>query len=915
MEFTGERFVSTLNEPEISYEHWHRYLYASRFVKDKVVLDIASGEGYGSFLLSSSKALKVFGVDIDPEVVKSARKTYENTNLEFVNGSIASIPVSSGSIDVLISFETIEHVSELLQNMFLDEIERVLKPDGILIISTPNKRTYSDIPNYKNEFHVKEFYVDEFLDFLRPKFKYIELLGQKIFTSSYIWPQKDKTREFIEYNIKPTENGFVVSEDREKEILYAIAVCGNTNPFEAHSSLLVDKDDQVIKHKNGMIESKNKELALKDEYISLKQGELALKDEYIAQKDIEHAKLDKYLLDSQAHIHKLEELLKRRSIRFWLQKTKFILSYFTKGSYAVIRQGVKNPRIVLTSLKKIKQTGIQGFISNIKNVQAAESYLKLNTLFTYRQLREYPKISVVMPVYNVDEKWLALAVESVINQAYKNFELVIVDDGSTRKETLGYLKQIDHDNIIVQLNDSNQGISEASNNGVALATGDYIALLDNDDELRENALYEVARAINAHHPDVIYSDEARVDTMGNKKLPFLKPDWSPDLLRSQMYICHLLVFKKSLFEKIGGFNSRFDGSQDYDLMLRFSEHTAKIYHIPEILYFWREIESSTAMNPDSKPASHQTGLDALDQHLKRVYGNDAYSQETDYRQVYDARYGLSEDVRATIIIPSKDHCDLLADCIDSIIGKTSHGNYEILIMDNNSKEEKTRQWFKKITSKHDNIEVIEASYPFNWSMVNNHGARHAKGEVLVFLNNDTRIINPEWLTRICENVLRPEVGVVGGLLQYEDGTIQHAGVVVGMGGWADHIFKGARPLHYSHPFVSPMISRNVSAVTGACLGISRKIFDEVNGFNEDFIVCGSDVEIALKTLKKRYVNLYNPYVNLYHLESKTRTSYIPDKDFEMSKQVYAEFKQNGDPYYNMNLSLDNLNPTLKNMSI
>jgi len=221
MEFTGERFVSTLNEPEISYEHWHRYLYASCFVEDKVVLDIASGEGYGSFLLSSTSARKVIGIDIDPEAVKSARETYKSKNLEFINGSIASIPVASGSIDVLVSFETIEHVDEEHQSMFLDEIERVLKPNGILIISTPNKETYSDIPHYKNEFHIKEFYVDEFLDFLRPKFKYIELLGQKIFTSSYIWPHGNDRREFVEYNIKPTEKGFVVSEDRGHRLVPA----------------------------------------------------------------------------------------------------------------------------------------------------------------------------------------------------------------------------------------------------------------------------------------------------------------------------------------------------------------------------------------------------------------------------------------------------------------------------------------------------------------------------------------------------------------------------------------------------------------------------------------------------------------------------------------------------------------------
>jgi O-antigen biosynthesis protein len=379
-----------------------------------------------------------------------------------------------------------------------------------------------------------------------------------------------------------------------------------------------------------------------------------------------------------------------------------------------------------------------------------------------------------------------------------------------------------------------------------------------------------------------------------------------------MYVCHLLVFRKSVFEKTGGFDSRFDGSQDYDLMLRFSEHTSQIHHISKILYFWRETVSSTAINPDAKPASQLAGMAALDQHLKRVFGKGAAACKTEYRFVYDARYPLTGKEKASIIIPTRDHLALLSDCIHSILDRTGYPNYEILIMDNNSREEKTRRWFTEITAQYDHIRVVTAGYPFNWSKVNNHGARLATGEVLVFLNNDTRVIDPEWLTRICENACRPDIGVVGGLLLYEDDTIQHAGVVVGMGGWADHIFKNCPPVHYSHPFVSPMVPRNVSAVTGACLGISRNVFDAVNGFDENFIICGSDVEIALKALKKGYVNLYTPHVKLYHLESKSRTSYIPEKDFEMSEKAYAEFKRDGDPYFNENLSLESLKPLLKN---
>jgi GT2 family glycosyltransferase/ubiquinone/menaquinone biosynthesis C-methylase UbiE len=882
MEFTGERFVSSLTEPEISYEHWHRYLYTTRFVKDKVVLDIACGEGYGSFLLSTSNAKKVIGVDIDEEAVKNARNSYKNNDLEFVNGDVTSIPIESNKIDVIISFETIEHINEHQQKLFLLEIARVLKPDGILIISTPNKLTYSDLPDYKNEFHIKEFYVDEFLDFLRKEFEYIELLGQRIFTSSYIWSDKNNNN-FIEYNIKQTENGYVVTEDKDKEMLYAITVCSNHKLPGIYSSVLIDKDDIMMK----------------------------FKDNIINQKDEEYIKLHKYLRDTQNHIYKLEKMLQNRSIKFQFKKLISILEVLRSGAFSLSKQILKQPGLIRNVCKEVKSNGLKGLMEKVKIASVHDNYLKIKKIYKYEKLSSYPKISIIMPVYNVEQKWLKLAVESIINQHYDNWEFIIIDDGSTNNETIDFLKEIKHDKISITFNKENKGISSASNKAIELSTGEYIALLDNDDELREDALYEIACAINHHDPDVLYSDEAKVDRNGNKKLPFFKPDWSPDLLKTQMYIGHLLVFKKQLYNMVGGFNTKLDGSQDYDLMLRFSGYTSKIHHIPEVLYFWREIESSTSVNPDSKPASQLSGLEALNQHLKRTYGNDAYAKETNYRLVYDVRYKISEDVMISIIIPTKDKCDLLENCINSIIEKTSYENYEIIIMNNNSEEDKTYNWFRKITNQFSNIRVVDAFCPFNWSKINNQGALCAKGKVLVFLNNDTIVINSEWLTRLGENALRPDIGLVGGLLLYEDGTIQHAGVVVGMGGWADHVFKKIEPIHFGSPFISPMVTRNVSSVTGACLAISKTKFEELKGFNEKFIICGSDVDLSLKALKRGYFNLYNPYVNLYHIESKTRTSYIPDIDFKLSHDSYSEFIENGDPYYNINLSLKSLNPKIQ----
>ncbi len=370
-----------------------------------------------------------------------------------------------------------------------------------------------------------------------------------------------------------------------------------------------------------------------------------------------------------------------------------------------------------------------------------------------------------------------------------------------------------------------------------------------------------------------------------------------------MYLGHLIGFKKSLFEKVGGFRGEFNGSQDYDLLLRMTEMTDKIGHVPEILYHWRDLPSSTAANPESKPYAQTAGLNAIQEHLDRVYGKGAATaNETENLFVYDVRYHMNEEPKVSIIIPIKDHADLLKAAIDSIYAKTTYKNFEIIILNNNSEKEETFSYLKKVEEEHDNVIVKDAAFEFNWSRLNNYGMKFATGDVYVCLNNDVEVIEPEWLTRLVEKAIRKDVGVVGGLLLYEDNTIQHAGVVIGMGGWADHVFKGMKPQHYGSPFVSPMVTRNVSAVTGACLAVSKATIEKIGGFDEKFIVCGSDIELALRANQHGLVNIYDPNVRLYHYESKSRdASKIPQIDFDLSDQMYKTYRKNGDPYYNRNL--------------
>lgn len=522
------------------------------------------------------------------------------------------------------------------------------------------------------------------------------------------------------------------------------------------------------------------------------------------------------------------------------------------------------------------------------------------------------KFSFIMPTYNVDPALLATAIESVQSQTYSNWELCIVDDCSTDSSVYTTALSYECSNIKVIKLPENSGISVASNAAAEMAVGDYICPIDNDDVVKPNALEELYRRICVTKAAVLYTDNDVIDCDGNAIASFYKPDWSPDLMLSQMYVGHLICFQRKLFNELGGYDTSFDGSQDYDLFLRFMLTGVSIEHIAKVLYSWRAIESSTAMNPESKPYAHVAGRLALQKYVDSKYGNGVVKvNETNNYFVYDIRYPISPDAFASIIIPTKDHVDDLELALKSIISKTDFINYEIIVLNNNSNEARSLEYFSTLNERYNNVKVVDAPYAFNWSRLNNQGAKIARGNVLVFLNNDIEVISSDWLTRLVENCLREDIGVVGGLLTYPDGTIQHAGVVVGMGGWADHVYKGTEPIHYGNPFISPMVTRDVSAVTGACFAVSRDKFELLGGFDDRFIVCGSDVELCLKASKKGFNNLYVPQVRLTHYESKTRDpKAIPEIDFRLSEKMYRDYRISGDPFYNINLDYMKPVPTV-----
>lgn len=520
--------------------------------------------------------------------------------------------------------------------------------------------------------------------------------------------------------------------------------------------------------------------------------------------------------------------------------------------------------------------------------------------------------SIVVPLYNTEETCLSELLESVQGQIYSNWELCLVDAGD---QGTGRVREICEsyaaadDRIKYIPLPENKGISRNTDYGIAQTGGKYIVLCDHDDILLPKALYMIADAIHESGAEVYYSDEDHIDSKGKHVMPLYKPDWSRDLLYSQMYTCHLFCFTREIYRRVGGFDPEMDGAQDYDLMLRFSEVTDEIRHIPFVLYSWRLTETSTAGNADAKPYAHTAGLKALNRHLQKQYGDRAAAVDSEYPFVYRTSFSMpDEPVRISIIMPMKDHWEMTSQCIDSIREKSTYTNYEIIVLDNRSEEKETFAWFEKITKEFDQVRVVSADFEFNWSKLNNFGMKYATGDVFIFMNNDMLVISPDWMETLAANALRDDIGVVGPLLLYEDNTIQHAGIIVGMGGWADHIYKGTKLSHTGSPFVSPVVNRNVTAVTGACMAVSRKNIMKIGEFDEQFIICGSDVELCIRAYAKGFRNLYTPYVRLYHLESKSRDSYIPEIDFKMSYNCYTPFREDGDPYYNINLDTHRVVP-------
>ena len=527
-----------------------------------------------------------------------------------------------------------------------------------------------------------------------------------------------------------------------------------------------------------------------------------------------------------------------------------------------------------------------------------------------------PLFSILVPLFNTDKVMLKEMIDSVEWQTYSNWELCLADGSDDAHSYVGETVSSYNDSRIKYMKlEKNGGISANTNECLKLATGDYIGLFDHDDILHPSALFEYTKVINEQDADYIYCDETtfKSGNIDHMLTMHFKPDYAVDNLRANNYICHFSVFKRTLLEGTELFRTRFDGSQDHDMILRLTDRAQKIVHVPRLLYYWRCHAASVASNISAKEYAIDAAKGAVADHLrKHGYTDFKITSTRAFETIFKIRYKLNGSPLITIVIPNKDHASDLKRCVNSILEKSTYTNYEIIIVENNSTEKATFDLYEELKETSDKISVVTFEGEFNYSAVNNFGVSFAKGEYILLLNNDTEVITLNWLEEMLMYAQREDVGAVGAKLYYADRTIQHAGVVIGLGA-----HRTAGHTHYKMPkenlgYMGRLCyTQDVTAVTGACLLVKKALWDEVGGLDTDFRISLNDVDFCLKLREKGYLNVFTPFAELYHYESVSRglddngeKAERYNKESEHFRTKWKEVLEKGDPYYNANFSLD-----------
>lgn len=655
--------------------------------------------------------------------------------------------------------------------------------------------------------------------------------------------------------------------------------------------------------------------------------------------------LDKEISDLTEHKQNLENILGKitvsRAFAWWQALVLFkkgLLSLITnpnniflfpKAIRILIVEGPKSliSKVVVKKNSHARSSSInQQYGEWFKNNYPSRKILKKQK-GAIQNFKYKPKISLILPTYNSDVNHLKECINSVLKQSYGNWQLCIADDASNKPEVKELISSfaLQDERVVYTFRKTNGHICKASNTALNMCTGKYIGLLDHDDVLWPNALYEIALRLNKNKKlDLIYSDEDKLNSNGVHVDPFFKSDWNPDLLLSMNYITHFTVIRKRVITAIGGFRNGYEGAQDYDLFLRVARMTQRVEHISTILYSWRKTAISSASAKAAlteKSYAFDNQRKAIMDHLKKS-GISAVVEKGDFLGLWRVKYKIGNPL-ISIIIPTRNKYDLINKCLESVFDKSTYSNFEVIVVDTGSNDTRVSKLYEQYEEKH-GFKVVKWDKEFNFSSVCSYGAEKSLGEYLLFLNNDTEVIEPDWMQSMLEHAQREDVGAVGAKLLYTDGKIQHSGIILGIRGGevdkgiAGHAFKYFDNVDQGAYLQQMHVVRNYSAVTAACMLINRNKFNEVNGFDDRFRIAFNDVDLCLRLLDHGYVNVFTPYAKLYHHESVSVGD--PSKGerdrLEFMREIALMHKRWGDklqkdPYYNKNLTLEHEDFSIK----
>lgn len=651
-----------------------------------------------------------------------------------------------------------------------------------------------------------------------------------------------------------------------------------------------------------------------------------------------NAELTNELADALAKYTEVSDNLKRiKNNPLWKLSTPLrkVMHFFIRNYQRLMAHG--NPRGIAQKLKSkwiekraMKQHGKKSFPGAKRRKEEEET-----------QFDKDITISILVPLYNTPKKFLTEMIDSVLAQTYQKWELCLADGSDDAHAYVGKMCEeyaAMDSRVRYQKLASNEGISGNTNECYKMATGQYIGLFDHDDILHPSVLYEYMKVICEKDADYIYCDEAtfKNGNIENMITLHFKPDFAIDNLRANNYICHFSVFSRELLEGTELFRSKFDGSQDHDMILRLTSAAKKVVHVPKLLYYWRSHKGSVASDISAKTYAIEAARGAIADHLNRCgFENFKIESTRAFETIFRIRYEVKEQPWVTILIPNKDHLSDLKRCIESIIDKTTYENYDIVIVENNSVTDEIFAYYEEI-EKHPKIQVVKFEEEFNYSRINNFGARFAKGEYLLLLNNDTQVITVNWIEEMLMYGLREDVGVVGAKLYYDNKTIQHAGIAIGLG-----LHRTAGHTHHKVAWENVgymgklCYAQDVSAVTGACMMVKKALYDELGGLNEEFAVALNDVDFCLRVREKGLLVVFTPFAELFHFESVSRGSDLKlskkeraklakkgvvntggnseryNREAALFRNKWKQILEEGDPYYNVNFSLDRSDYSLK----